>query len=116
MYKNLLVIFSFLLLISCNEVSTNIIKAENIQQLNSAINEAQPGDEIVLANGVWKDVEIEFIGNGTKENPITIKAETAGEVFIEGVSNLKFGGEYLVVDGLFLEMDIHLQRMLLLLE
>jgi len=101
MYKNLLLVFSFFLFISCNEVSTNVIKVEDIQQLNSAIEEAKPGDEIVLANGVWKDVEIEFIGKGTKENPITIKAETAGEVFIEGVSNLKFGGEFLVVDGLF---------------
>lgn len=101
MYKNVLIVLSFILFISCSEVSTSLIKVEDIQQLNSAIKEAKPGDEIVLANGVWKDVEIEFIGNGTKENPITIKAETAGEVFIEGNSNLKFGGEYLVVEGLF---------------
>jgi len=101
MYKNLVVVISFLLFISFNEVSANIIKVENKQQLNSAIKDAKPGDEIVLVNGVWKDVEIEFIGKGTKESPITLRAETAGKVFIEGVSNLEFGGEYLVVSGLY---------------
>ena len=100
MYKNLLVVSLFLLFISCNEVSSNLINVKNSEELNTAINEAKPGDEIVLANGVWKDVEIVFTGEGTKQNPITLRAETEGEVFIEGVSNLTFGGEYLVVSGL----------------
>lgn len=78
-----------------------MVKVENIKQLNLAIKEAKPGDDIILTNGVWKDVEIEFVANGTEQKPITLKAETAGEVFIEGISNLKFGGEYLVVEGLF---------------
>jgi len=101
MFKNLCIVSFLLLFISCNEVSTNLIKVTNIQELNSAIQNVKPGDEIVLANGVWKDVEIEFIGKGTKEQPITLRAETAGEVFIEGVSNLELGGEYLVVSGLY---------------
>ncbi|MEM5567082.1 chondroitinase-B domain-containing protein [Psychroserpens sp. AS72] len=90
-----------ILLVACGEtkISTEI-KVSNIDELNTAINEAKPGDNIVLANGVYKDVEIKFRGQGTKENPITIKAETAGKVSIEGQSYLKFGGEYLVVDGL----------------
>ena len=100
MYKNLLVISLFLLFISCNEVSSNLVNVKNSEELNTAISEANPGDEIVLANGVWKDVEIVFTGEGTKDNPITLRAETEGEVFIEGVSNLTFGGEYLVVSGL----------------
>ncbi len=101
MFKNLF-IFSFILInISCNTVTTNLIKVANIQELNSAIENVKPGDEIVLSNGVWKDVEIAFIGKGTKENPIILRAETPGEVFIEGVSNLKLGGEYLVVSGLY---------------
>ena len=55
---------------------------------------------LFLANGVWKDVQIKFRGKGTKDKPITLRAETAGEVTIEGESYLKFGGEYLVVEGL----------------
>ena len=101
MYKNIAIISFLLMFISCNEVSTNLKNVKNSDELNAAIKEAKPGDEIVLANGVWKDVEIEFIGKGTKDLPIVLKAETEGEVFIEGVSNLKFGGEYLEVSGLY---------------
>jgi len=101
MYKNIFLVSIFLVLFSCQETPTNIVKVENIEELNEAIESAKPGDEIVLANGTWKDVQIVFKGQGTSENPIVLKAETAGEVFIEGVSNLKIGGEYLEVEGLF---------------
>ena len=101
--KNYFLFLSFLLvLVSCSDKSAfkeSVVKS--IDELNTAIKDANPGDNIVLANGVWKDVEIEFRGKGTKDNPITIKAETAGKVTIEGQSFLKFGGEYLVVDGLY---------------
>lgn len=90
-----------LLCVGCRK--TPVIESllvDNNEELKSAIDEAQPGDVIVLANGVWKDVEIEFKGQGTKDNPILLRAETEGKVFIEGVSNLAFGGEYLIVSGL----------------
>ena len=91
----------FVLSFSCtedNKSSTGLVKTN--QELYEAIKSAEPGDEIVLSNGVWKDVEIKFIGKGTKDKPITLKSETAGKVSIEGESYIKFGGEYLVVEGL----------------
>ena len=88
-----------ILFISCTNTTNNIL-VNNIKELNNAISNAKPGDNIALANGIWKDVQIKFTGTGTEDKPITIKAETSGKVFIEGVSDLKFGGTYLVVDGL----------------
>lgn len=86
---------------SCNQTSTGSeILVKNSEELHQAIADAKPGDQIVLANGIWTDVEIKFKGNGTEKQPITLKAEVPGEVFIEGVSDLKFGGNYLIVDGL----------------
>ncbi|QNM85304.1 alginate lyase [Polaribacter pectinis] len=99
--KNLFLTFNLLfLLISCNKEITNSVFVKNSSELNDAIKNAKPGDDIVLKDGVWKDVEIEFSAKGTKDNLITLRAETPGKVFIEGVSNLSFGGEYLVVSGL----------------
>ena len=92
----------FLLCFSCVEdiqISSNLVTSN--QELFDAIKKAQPGDNIIMANGVWKDVEIKFIGEGEEGNPITIQAETPGEVFIEGVSNLAISGRYLEVSGLF---------------
>ncbi|MCB4808184.1 alginate lyase [Tamlana sp. 62-3] len=87
---------------SC-ETSKNTQKSlvvNNSEALNNAIENAKPDDIIVLKDGNWKDLEINFKANGTENHPITIKAETPGGVVISGVSQLKFGGNYLVVDGL----------------
>ena len=99
------IIYSFglcMLLIACsNSKIVNSIKVTNIDELNKAIDSSEAGNQIILANGIWKDVQIKFRGKGTTDNPITIKAETTGKVTIEGESYLKFGGEYLVVEGLY---------------
>ena len=71
------------------------------EKLQTAIDAAKAGDEIVLANGIYQNVELKFTGEGTAEKPIVLRAETAGKVFIEGESCVKFGGNYLVVDGLY---------------
>jgi len=78
----------------------NVILVNNPEALTSAIKSAVPGTEIVLANGIWKDIQIKFYGNGTKEAPIVLRAETPGKVTIEGISDLKMGGNYLEVRGL----------------
>ena len=101
MHKSFYVISLFLLLVSCNKKVTNQILVSNQQELNEAIKNGKAGDDIVLKDGVWKDVQIKFIGEGTKERPISLRAETSGKVFIEGVSNLEISGNHLKVSGLF---------------
>ncbi len=105
MYGKLLTIGLFLILFACQKntdhsnLSGKLVSSPT--ELYDALKNAQAGDEIVLVNGTWKDVEIVFTGKGTKDNPIILRAETPGEVFIEGKSNLKFGGDYLEVHDLF---------------
>lgn len=73
----------------------------NNEELHQAISTAKPGDDIVMANGIWEDVQIKVTVSGTKEKPITIRAETPSQVFIQGQSNLELGGEYIVVKDLY---------------
>ncbi|WP_282074024.1 chondroitinase-B domain-containing protein [Polaribacter atrinae] len=101
MKKSLLIISLLLLIVSCQQKVTKSIIVTNASELLEAAKNAQAGDDIVVKNGTYKDVEIVFQGEGTKENPITLKAETPGKVFIEGVSSLQIGGSYLEVNGLF---------------
>ena len=101
MKKNIFIFSLVILLVACKQQNKIYnIKVTTIEELNVAIENSKPGDHLVLANGVWKDVEIKFNGQGTNENPIVLRAETEGKVFIEGLSNLAFGGEYLEVSGL----------------
>ncbi|MCL4125293.1 UNVERIFIED_CONTAM: hypothetical protein GTU68_063055 [Idotea baltica] len=99
--KNIFYIILISLTIACNSTTTNSILVSNKEALKVAIKNAKPGDNIVLKDGVWKDVEIKFIGEGTAENPISLKAETVGNVFIEGLSSLEISGNYLNVSGLY---------------
>jgi poly(beta-D-mannuronate) lyase len=69
-------------------------------EYEDAVDDAGPGDTILLANGTWDDFEIVFSGEGKADKPITLTAQTKGEVFITGQSNLRLGGNYLVVSGL----------------
>lgn len=90
------------LLSSCEPSSTsgNASLVTNEQELTEAIKQAEAGNEIVMANGSWEDIKIRFTGIGSANKPITLRAETPGQVFIEGASDLKLAGEYLVVSGL----------------
>ncbi len=98
----LLILVNFLLLLSCgHNPNTERTLVKDIVELNNAISQARPGTEIVLADGVWKDVQIKFFGQGTKKDPITLRAENPGKVFIEGQSFLHLGGENLIVSGLY---------------
>ena len=72
----------------------------NDTELRDAIAAATPGTEIVMANGEWTDLRIRFIGRGTADAPITLRAETPGGVILRGASDLQLAGEHLIVDGL----------------
>ncbi len=60
----------------------------------------QPGDVIVLANGVWRDFDLVLEATGTAEHPIYLIAEDPGKVVLTGQSSLRMGGEHLIVSGL----------------
>lgn len=111
--KNIIFFSLLLLSLACN-VPQKTVVAPTLQtvaakktivktnaQLSNAIAAAVPGEEIILTNGIWKDVAIEFTAKGTATAPITLRAETAGKVSLEGQSYVKFGGEYLTISGLY---------------
>ncbi len=85
----------------CMIGSSNTIIVKNSAELEAANKKAVPGDIIILQNGNWENISIKLNCKGTKENPITFKAETAGKVIITGISSLKIGGDYIIVDGLY---------------
>ncbi|MTI20425.1 alginate lyase, partial [Fulvivirga sp. RKSG066] len=98
----LYIITVFIFFIGCQQTqSVETVRVSNADELNKAIANAQPGTVIEMANGEWNDLRIRFTSQGTENQSITLKAETPGEVIIQGKSDLKIGGEYLVVEGLF---------------
>ncbi len=72
-------------------------------EISNAMNSAQPGDVLIMSDGVWNNQDIDFAGDGNASNPITLRAQTPGEVQLTGDSQLSISGSYLVVDGLNFE-------------
>lgn len=95
MKKILVLVFLSFIILKAEEFRVN-----NADEIKSVLKKVQPGDRVILANGEWKDAVIVFDVDGTKEKPITLCAETAGKVILNGNSSLKIAGEYLIVDGL----------------
>jgi poly(beta-D-mannuronate) lyase len=62
--------------------------------------QVRAGDVIVLANGQWRDFDLVITGMGSKDHPITLRAQEPGKVLVIGRSSLRIGGEYIVVSGL----------------
>ncbi|MEL7483817.1 MAG: chondroitinase-B domain-containing protein [Planctomycetota bacterium] len=79
----------------------NDIFVSSASDIATAMQSAQPGDTLVMTNGVWTDQNIRFQGNGTAAQPITLRAQTPGEVILTGSSTLEMSGQHLVVDGLY---------------
>ncbi len=77
--------------------------ASTPQELSDAIASSDPGDTVVMANGTWTDVVIEFFNEGAEGDTITLRAETPGQVILTGSSRLEIGGSYLKVDGLWFD-------------
>jgi poly(beta-D-mannuronate) lyase len=104
MFKNFgfrLTTFSSLLLFF---VITPVFAKETLVDSPAAFEEAnrdsQPGDTIILKNGIWNNFEILFSGEGTEKQPIKLRAQTSGKVILSGQSNLRLVGRYLIVSGL----------------
>ncbi|NGF58012.1 hypothetical protein G5B00_15960 [Parapedobacter sp. SGR-10] len=93
----LLILISTICVLAQSSTEKLVRSAEELQ---AAFANASPGDVIVMQDGTWKDINIRAKGNGTKDKPITLKAQTLGKVIISGNSSLLLSGEYLIVDGL----------------
>jgi len=100
--RNILSIQTLLILLffSCQPQGEKQTLVHTLEEYNQAVNLAKPGSTIVLANGVWENVELLFQGKGTAEAPITLTVEEKGKVTLEGQSYLQIAGEYLHVEGL----------------
>ena len=69
-------------------------------EFHQAVEQAAPGDTILLADGEWSDVLLTFDAEGVEDSPITVAAQTPGQVVITGESVMAVRGSWLIVSGL----------------
>lgn len=70
-------------------------------ELDAALRGPEPGDVVVLANGIWSDLQLVVGRGGTPDAPVVVRAETPGEAILNGSSSLKINAPHVIVEGLF---------------
>ncbi len=98
--KKLAILLSFIVIISPLKSFAADVLVRDQDQFNAALKDVQPGDAVVLADGIWRDFEMLVEGKGTADAPITVRGQTPGKVILSGQSNLRLAGEHLVISDL----------------
>ncbi len=93
--------FIFICFLLAHLVRAKTIFVRNADEIKAQSDGLQAGDTLIMKNGYWKDQQIVIKGTGNQQAPIVLKAETAGKVWLTGRSNLRIGGQYVVVTGLY---------------
>ena len=89
-----------LIVILASNLSAKEHRLNQDSDIKSLLKQVVAGDEIVLANGTWKDRELRFESlPGTKEMPISIRAETPGDVVMTGEVAFRVSGTHVIVSG-----------------
>lgn len=97
-YEPLMMLICFMLLGA--PLSARQYKVAGKAEFDRTVSLLQPGDSLVMKAGVWKDAALRFYGAGSAAQPIVLCAEQAGQVRMEGRSELKLAGSHLHISGL----------------
>lgn len=98
MHKPLFLAFAVLTSISAKD-----IPVADAAAFADAAKTIDAGDTIILQDGTWADARLKIHAEGTAKKPVTIKAQTPGQVVFTGDSRLSVGGAHVVVDGLWFQ-------------
>lgn len=94
--------YLFVLLLLSGKLLANTTTVSSIAELQSAINNAKPGNVILLKDGVYTTTtDITVSKAGTAKQSITIAAQNRGKAEITGAGgfNLVSGASYIVIRG-----------------
>ncbi len=79
--------------------SAATVVADSVAAARDSVPGLSPGDELVIADGVYTDFALLLDATGSEDAPIVLRPETPGGVTLTGKSRLDMRGEWLAVDG-----------------
>jgi poly(beta-D-mannuronate) lyase len=76
------------------------LRVTTVNEAVAAADRAQTGDEIVLADGEYKDLTLKLAGKGKEGKGRRLRAEHAGRAILTGSPKLDVTGDFIEVQGL----------------
>jgi len=81
--------------------NNNVYEVHNSFEFKQVLKQLQRGDKIRLHDGVYTNVNVEIVANGSANSPIQISAVNPGEVQITGDYHWEIKGDYIHTSGLY---------------
>lgn len=69
----------------------------SIEKVQDALGKAAPGDTVIVKDGVYADVTLDWAASANADKQVVVRPETPGGAVITGKSELKISGEGLCV-------------------
>ena len=95
------VFFTGMLLPALAKPAGKILEASSVQGIYKILPTLKPGDRLLLADGIYKNIQLLVKVSGTKEKPITIAAKNPGEVSFTGDVKVELRGQYLILKDIY---------------
>ncbi|MDX9981657.1 MAG: chondroitinase-B domain-containing protein, partial [Lentisphaeria bacterium] len=70
-----------------------------VAEFQARAEQLRPGDELVVADGIYADWRVKVVAQGTAEAPILIRPETPGGVTLRLNSSIRIEGQHVVLKG-----------------
>jgi len=106
-------IFLGIILLSASVLVAKSCRVADIKAFKKCVKQLESGDEVILKDGIWQDVDLTLRGRGRADAPIVMRAENRGGVIISGFSSLRMVGDFLQVDGLIFKHGVPSKRALI---
>ncbi|WKN44943.1 chondroitinase-B domain-containing protein [Tunicatimonas pelagia] len=74
-------------------------QARSGSEAQQYLNQAQPGDSVVLQNGEYENVQLTITTAGATQRPIVFSAAQGGKVKFTGNSGIRIAADYIILDG-----------------
>lgn len=95
------IIFTGILFPSFLKAAEKELLASSTKEIYQLLPKLKSGDKLLLADGIYQDIQLIVNASGTKENPIQISSKNPGKVFFSGDVKVELRGEYLILKDIY---------------
>lgn len=78
-------------------------RAASVAAIAAALADPAPGTTLCIADGTYRDAQLDFLAPGTAARPIVITAEHPGRAIFTGKTRISMGGAFVTLRGLSLQ-------------
>jgi chondroitin B lyase len=96
-----MVFFTGMLFPAVAKPSGKELEASSVKEVYKLLPNLKPGDRLLLADGIYKDIRLIVNVSGSPEKPISIASKNPGEVFFTGDVKIELRGEYLILKDIY---------------